>query len=181
MEILVAILIIALLAAIAFAVRQRRPGGAQRLGGPAASPPGRRRGVGRADPMAAAVAEHARATDPADVVVAEQRLRAQARQVAAGLGAHAAATPATAYDGGAPTAASYGAVPAAAATGPGYGPAASSASYADPHADGAIDPASGRRVDGYDDPKNDPRYNDPRYDGRLAADWVDPRDDDRVR
>jgi hypothetical protein len=39
--------------------------------------------------MAAAVVEHAQAMEPAEVVVAEQRLKAQARQVAAGMQADA--------------------------------------------------------------------------------------------
>jgi hypothetical protein len=39
--------------------------------------------------MATAVVEHAQAIEPAEVVVAEQRLKAQARQVAAGMQADA--------------------------------------------------------------------------------------------
>lgn len=88
MEFVVAILIIALIAAIAFAVMQRRPAGTR--GALSARPFGRRtRGIARRDPMAAAVVEHAEATHPADVVVAEQRLQSEARQVAAGLQAKA--------------------------------------------------------------------------------------------
>ena len=62
---------------------------------------------------------------------------------------------------------------------PGYDPA-SSANYPDPHADGSIDPVTGQRIDGYDDPNNDPRLDDPRYDGRLAADY-DPDPDNQRR
>jgi hypothetical protein len=50
----------------------------------------------------------------------------------------------------------------------------------DPSLDEHFDRETGERIGGYD-PANDPRYDDPRYDGRLAADWVDPRGDDRVR
>jgi len=90
MEIFVAIVIIVVIAAIAFAVMQRRSAGARGVGRPRSSPLGRReRGVPRSDPMASAVAEHAQAMDPQDVVAAEQRMRAQARQVAAGLHADA--------------------------------------------------------------------------------------------
>ncbi len=92
MEILVAILIIALIAAVVYIVMQRRsagPGaGARRSGLPRSSDsplPRRSRASARQDPMAAAVQEHADATDPHEVVAAEQRLRAQAQQVAAGM------------------------------------------------------------------------------------------------
>jgi hypothetical protein len=90
MWILVAIIVIALVAAVAFSVVRRPRDGIRAAGRPRRSPL-RRRGLGasRRDPMAAAVAEHARALDPHDVVVAEQRLQAQARQVAAGLRADA--------------------------------------------------------------------------------------------
>jgi hypothetical protein len=90
MEILVAILIIALVAAVAFAVIQRRPGGVRGLGGARTAPAAvRTRRPPRSDPMAAAVVEHAQAMEPAEVAVAEQRLQAQARQVAAGKQADA--------------------------------------------------------------------------------------------
>ncbi|MDX6688916.1 MAG: hypothetical protein QOG15_373 [Solirubrobacteraceae bacterium] len=173
MDILVAILIIAVIAAVVYAVVQRRQVGAPGLQRPQRSPiarPGR--GAARHDPMAAAVAEHAQAMDPADVVVAEQRLQAQARNVAAGMQAGTPVhqpIPGQAYPaGGAP-------VDGVSPTGPGAVPAT------DPSLDGQFDPVTGERIDGYGDPANDPRYDDRRYDGRLAADWVDPREDDRAR
>ncbi len=154
MGLLVAILIIALVAAAATIILQGRPGGIRGVGRPAKSPlPRRGRVSARRDPMAAAVADHARATDPQDAMAAEQRLRAQARAVAAGLHAEA---------GSAPGATAYAAPPA----GAGY-------------ADRRIDPATGARTDGYGDPANDPRMNDRRYEGRLAADYVPP--DERAR
>ena len=133
--------------------------------------------------MAEAVAEHARATHPADVVVAEQNLQAQARSVAAGL--HAGAQGGT-YPGQ-PVAASMSpgapAAPAAPVAPPGQrsptGPAVPLAT--DPTLDRHFDPVTGERIDGYGDPANDPRLDDPRYDGRLARDWVDPREDERYR
>lgn len=195
METLVAILIIAVLAAVAFIALRRRPGGMPGVDRRHAAPVGRRGRVGRpADPMAAAVAAHAQATDPADVVAAEQRLRAEARNVAAGMNgtgvahtgpAYAQPPPGTGY-------ADPASDPAYAqpAPGPGYAPPptsggyyapASAAASPDPNLDREFDPQTGQRVDGYDDPANDPRLHDSRYDGRLAADWVDPREDDRVR
>ncbi len=181
MDILVAILIIALVGAVAYIVLQRRPRGAPGVERPHSSPLGRRgHGVRHADPMAAAVHEHAQATDPADVVVAEQRLQAQARQVAAGLGA----------SNGASAAYANPAVPAQPAAGPPIGqPAAGGGQYApasaaassDPNLDRDFDPVTGERIGGYEDPANDPRLNDPKYDGRLAADWVDPAQDERLR
>ena len=131
MEILVAILIIALIAAVVFAVMQRRPGAGRGLGRPRTSPlPRRDRGTARRDPMATAVAEHAEATDPQDVVAAEERLRAQARQVAAPLNAEAQRREdqRAADQVGQPV---------------------------DP-----VDPATGARTDGYEDPATDPRYDD---------------------
>ena len=127
--------------------------------------------------MAEAVAEHARATDPADVVVAEQNLQAQARNVAAGLhaGAQGGMHP------GQPVTAAM--APGAPVAQPGQrsptGPAVPLAT--DPTLDQHFDPVTGERIDGYGDPANDPRLDDPRYDGRLARDWVDPREDDRYR
>ncbi|MEA2189969.1 MAG: hypothetical protein QOI73_90 [Solirubrobacteraceae bacterium] len=172
MEILVVILAIALIAVAAYAILQRRRPGARGLPRPrAAARDGelvRRRGA-HSDPMAAAVAEHAQATDPGEVVVAEQRLRAQARNVAAGLQAD---QPAGGY---------VEPVPGNGGGVSGYGDAASSSSYADPHAAGAIDPQTGERIDGYGDPANDPRLNDRRYEGRLASDYVDPNEDERRR
>jgi hypothetical protein len=178
MEILVAILIIVAIAAIAFAVVRSRPANLRDLDRRRASPLGRRRGgVARHDPMAAAVEEHARAMDPADVVIAEQRLQAQARQVAAGMhnGVRAGEQPIA--PGQVPPGAAYGAPPAA------YAPAAGGippAVYSDdPNLDADLDPVTGERIGGYEDPANDPRLHDRRYDGRLAADWVDPREDPR--
>ncbi len=198
MDILVAILIIAAIAAVAFVVLRRKPGGLAGAGRPHASPLGRPGRVSRrSDPMAAAVAEHARATHPADVVAAEQQLRAQARSVAAGLNgsaaaahadpaygqpapyagpAHAQPVPGPDYDG-----AAYAPAPGPAATGAGYYGAASAAASSDPNLDRDFDPATGERIDGHEDPADDPRLNDSRYDGRLAADYVDPRQDDRYR
>jgi hypothetical protein len=215
MVILVAILIIAVIAAVAYAVWQRRQVGAPGVARPHRSPVARRsRGVARHDPMAAAVAEHAQATDPADVIVAEQRLQAQARNVAAGMQAGQQPIPGAApgaYQNGA-YAGSYEPVPGQAypagqepvpgeTYAPGYepvpgqvypagrqpvrgqvsptGPAVPIAT--DPSLDDHFDPVTGERIDGHGDPANDPRYNDRRYDGRLAADWVDPREDDRIR
>jgi hypothetical protein len=167
MEILVAILAIALVAVLVYLVMQRR---GPRAGGLVRSRARAdeglpHRGVARGDSLAAAVHDHAQATDPGEVVVAEQRLRAEARSVAAGLQADAPAAGRVEPVGG-----NGGSVA-------GYGDVASSSSYADPHAGGAIDPQTGERVDGYDDPANDPRLNDRRYEGRLAADYVDPNED----
>jgi hypothetical protein len=90
MEILVAIVLIALIAAVAFVVIQRRPGGVRGLSGPRPGPLDRRGTRTRtSDPMAAAVAEHAQVTDPAEVPAAEQRLKEQARRVAAPMQAEA--------------------------------------------------------------------------------------------
>ena len=104
MEILVAILLVALIAVVAFAVMQRRarPRAVRR---PVAAPVGHRREIPRSDPMAAAVVDHAEAIEPRDVIVAEQRLQARARSVAAGLNAEAAreeAQPPVAPAAGAP-------------------------------------------------------------------------------
>ena len=140
--------------------------------------------------MAAAVADHAAATDPQDVIVAEQRLQAQASQISARLqgqahqdqvvlddgtyaadprmGGHAEPVHANGYDrtsGYIDTPSGYSAAPPT----------------SDMHLDDAIDPQTGQRVDGYGDPNNDPRLGDRRYDGRLAADYVDPPDDERPR
>jgi len=169
MEILVAILAIALVAAIAFIVmrnRSARPGGLARSRTPADGGLPDRGVARRGDSMAAAVHDHAQATEPGEVVAAEQRLRAQARNVAAGM---QTGTPAGGY--AEPVGGNGGNVS-------GYGEAASSSSYDDPHAGGAIDPQTGERIDGYGDPANDPRLNDSRYEGRLAPDYVDPNSED---
>jgi hypothetical protein len=178
MGLLVAILIIALIAAGAYIVMQRKRGTATRIGGARGTPlPRRGRISSRRDPMAAAVADHARATDPQEAMAAEQRLRAQARQVAAGLQSDAlrsehqrAAAQADPYDPGV----QVNGAPAGYAD-PRYA-SAGSAAYPDPRGDERIDPATGARIDGYGDPATDPRYNDPRYEGRLAADYVPPED-----
>ena len=192
MEILVAILIIAVLAALAFAVMQRRrgPAGAG-LGRSRSSPIGRRGAAAGRDPMAAAVAEHAAATDPRDVVVAEQRLQAQAGLESARLQGQARGQQARGgyddtfvgdprFDGSAEPAAvnGYDRTSGYIDTPSGYSTAAPTS---DMHLDDAIDPRTGRRVDGYGDPNDDPRLADPRYDGRLASDYVEPPDDDRPR
>jgi len=90
MEILVAILVIALIAAIAFVVMRRRPGGDRGLGRQRSPRIARRqRRVPPNDPMAAAVEEQMRATDPHDLAVSEQRLQAEARRKAATMLAEA--------------------------------------------------------------------------------------------
>lgn len=178
MYIFVAILIIALIAVAAYAVIQRKRAVAPGVRRPSGSPLGRRdRGVARRDPMAAAVAEHAQATDPQDAAAAEQRLQAQARQVAAGLQSDAlrsehqrASAQADPYDDGV----HVNGAPAGYAD-PRYS-AAGDAAYPDPLGDERVDPTTGARTDGYGDPATDPRSNDPRYEGRLAADYVPPED-----
>jgi hypothetical protein len=192
MGLLVAILVIALVAALAFAVIQRRRG-APALGAVGRSPIGRRRGVAGRDPMAAAVADHAAATDPHDVVVAEQRLQAQAGLESARLQGQARSqqVPPVGYDDtfvGDPRIDGYVEPPHVNGydrtsgyidTPSGYSTAAPTS---DMHLDDAIDPQTGERVDGYGDPSNDPRLSDRRYDGRLASDYVDPTTDpDRPR
>ncbi len=99
MEIFVAILIIALIGAIVFAVMQRRPGSVGLPGRARSSPVGRRGGAPPTGPMAAAAAEHAQVTEPAEIPAAEARLRAQARQVAAGMNAEAASVADRRYNG----------------------------------------------------------------------------------
>jgi hypothetical protein len=192
MGILVAILVVAVIAAVAFAVMQRRRGpvGADRA---RSSPSGRRGRIAGRDPMATAVAEHAAATDPQDAVVAEQRLQAQAERESARLQGHARSRQdgPVGYDDtfvGDPHLDGY--TEPAHVNGydrtSGYPDTPSGYSAAPPtsdmHLDDAIDPQTGERVDGYGDPANDPRLADRRYDGRLASDYVDPSaDDDRRR
>jgi len=160
MEILVAILIIAVIAAVIFAVMQRRSAGARGLGRPRTSPIGHRdRGVPRRDPMATAVAEHAQATDPQDVVAAEQRMRAQAHHVAAELHTEAQRSEHQRASDQVTRRESHA---------------------GDPRMDGDPDPAGANgyaETDRYVDPATDPRYDDRTYDGRPAA---DPRYDDRT-
>ena len=79
--------------------------------------------------------------------------------------------------------------PALGGPAPGYAPTATGGYYAPASAAASRIRTStasstrqtGERIDGHEDPAADPRLHDRRYDGRLAADWVDPREDDRVR
>ena len=140
MEILVALMIVAMAGAVAFLVmRERGPVGAT---------------MPRREPMASMVSEHARATDPAAVVAAEQRLQTRAHDGAAGLRGGAFAQPAP-----------YGAPLAIDDEDPivVYG----SPLAEDPH---ALEARWRAARDA--DPMDDPRYADPRYDGRLAGDWL---------
>lgn len=148
MEILVVILVVALIAVIAFAVAQRRSAGL--TGRPGSPLPRRSRAAASRDPMAAAVADHAEATDPQDAALAEQRLRAQARQVAAGMGAGSEA--AAGHD------------PAGAT---GYAVPASTLAPADQPID--------QRTSGAELPA---AYDDHSQDGRRSGDWVAPQDED---
>lgn len=149
MEILVVILVVALVVAIAYGVAQRRPAGLARQSG---SPlPRRGRAAASRDPMAAAVADHAEATDPQDAALAEQRLRAQASKVAAGMqGAGPPAAAGHEQDG---------------ATG--YAVPASTLAPADQPID--------QRTSGAELPAD---YDDRLHDGRRAEDWVQPGDED---
>ena len=197
MEILVVILIIAVIAAVVFALMQRRratgaAGGGTGIGRSDASPlPSRSRAGASRDPMAAAVHEHANATDPHDVAIAEQRLQAQAGQVAAGMTAraHQSEHQAAADQAGYSSDGAYAgdirpdgyAAPAPAPAANGYDPAVgysdTPSGYSTPpptsdlHLDGTIDPQTGQRTDGYGDPDNDPRRDDRRYEGRTARDY----------
>jgi len=93
MEILLVILLVVVIAALAFAAtqarRQRRAIAADHLERGTSSPLPRRSRAARRHPMADAVAEHARVTDPRDVVAAERRLQAQAGRAASDLQADA--------------------------------------------------------------------------------------------
>ncbi|MEA2151658.1 MAG: hypothetical protein QOD69_3488 [Solirubrobacteraceae bacterium] len=81
-----AVLVIAVIAGVAFAALQRRSSGTRGRNRPRSSRGARRgRRVPPSDAMAAAVVEHAQVTDPAEVPAAEARLRAHAQQVASGL------------------------------------------------------------------------------------------------
>ena len=139
--------------------------------------------------MAAVVHEHANATDPHDAVIAEQRLQAQAGQVAAGMQARAhqsehqhaadqvAYDPDAAYaddarvaDGYAQPAPTNGYDPEVGYAGTPHGYSAAPPT-SDLHLDDTIDPETGQRTDGYGDPNNDPRLNDRRYEGRIARDY----------
>lgn len=170
MDILVAIVVIALIAAVAFVVIQRRPGGVGGLSRSRTAPLGRRGPRTRhSDPMAAAVAEHAEATDPQDVIAAEQRLKAQARQVAAPMQAdalraeHQRAADQMANGASAADPRVDGAIDA------NYIESAPAPAYGDPRHDPPIDPATGAPV--HTDPATDPRYDDDPADPRRG----DPR------
>jgi hypothetical protein len=90
MTILVAILIIAAVAGAAYFVIRSRRGGARDLRERRGAPTVRAtREVPPSRPLEAAVVEHAQVTDPRDVAAAEQRLQAEARQVAASMNADA--------------------------------------------------------------------------------------------
>jgi hypothetical protein len=85
MEIVVAILVVAVIAGVAFAVLRSRSAGGRGLGRPRSSRGARRGRRVPSDTMVSAVVEHAQVTDPAGVPAAEARLRTRAQQVAAGL------------------------------------------------------------------------------------------------
>ena len=119
MEILVVVLLVALVAALAFAwMSSRRGGRGGVMPGRHGGVRGRRRAAvaARDDPMATAVERHSAATDPHEAAEEELRLRAQANRVASELHAREAsalesqagrAAPADGYarpltDGGAP-------------------------------------------------------------------------------
>ena len=162
MEILLVVLLVVVVAALAFSVfharRQRDAitAGHLRRGTPSPLPRQSRRA--RRHPMADAVQEHARAMDPQEVVAAEHRLQAEASRVASGMKANAHREEHARAD------------EQVADAGP----------YADPRsdADPAADPYADPRTDA--DPAADP-YADPRYDGRPAGNAVDPRGDSRLR
>lgn len=146
MELLLVVLLVAVLAAVAFAVLQARRGrGAitsNRLSRGTPSPLPRQSRRARRHPMADAVQEHAQAMEPQEVVAAEQRLQAEAGRVASGLTADARRDEHARADDLAPD-----------------GP------YADPGADGYADPAAQPYAAG-----------SPRTDGGPAADPTDPRE-----
>jgi hypothetical protein len=151
MEILVVVLVVAAIAAAAFVVLQRRPGGVATLRRPRESAPtiSTRRPGPTADPMTAAVVDHAQVTDPAEVPAAERRLRAQAQQAAAPLQARAG------------RAEQQRAVDANGTFVP--DPVATYVDPADPHVE-PVEPVEPGYVDPMDRVYGD-RY-DPRYDGR---------------
>ena len=95
MELLLVVLLVVVLAALAFAVlharRQRDAITSNRLRRGTPSPLPRQSRRARRHPLADAVQEHAAATDPQEVVAAEHRLQAEASRVASGLTADARA------------------------------------------------------------------------------------------
>lgn len=96
MEIVLALIVIAVIATAAFMYMRSRNDGAPGLSRRDQGPVLRgRRGAARAarhDPMAEAVEHHAQATDPQEAAAAELRLQAQANRVAADLHARQAST-----------------------------------------------------------------------------------------
>lgn len=94
MEIVIVVLLVVILAALAFAWTKFRPGaaGGTRLRGRGEGLRGRRGAAlaARHDPMAEVVERHAMATDPHEAAEAELRLQAQANRVAADLHAQQA-------------------------------------------------------------------------------------------
>lgn len=91
MDIVIALIVVALIAAAAFLwIRSRN--GAPDLGGPAGGlrGPRRTRAAARHDPMAEVVERHAMAIEPQEAAEAERDLQAQARRVAADLHAQQA-------------------------------------------------------------------------------------------
>lgn len=94
MEIVIVVLLVVILAALAFAWKRFRPGAAAggRPGGRGEGIRGRRgaAAAARHDPMAEAVERHAMATDPHEAAEAELALQAQANRVAADLHAQQA-------------------------------------------------------------------------------------------
>src|SRR4051812_39950155 len=94
MEIFLALVVLAVIAAAAFVWMRSRQDGAPGLSGRASGlrGPRRARAAARHDPMAEVVEQHAIATEPRAAAEAELRLQAQARRVASDLHARQAAT-----------------------------------------------------------------------------------------
>ncbi len=149
MELVVLLIIVAAVGAIAFVVMgERGPVGAT-------SPP--------REPIASIVSERARAADPAPVAAAEQRLHAQAHDVATGLRRGGFAQPAP-----------YGAP--ISIDDDDTGVVSGNPLAEDSH---ALEARWRAARDA--DPMDDARYADPRYDGRLAADYHGRRRDGGAR
>ncbi len=91
MEIVIALIVLAVIAAALLWMRSRD--GAPDLGGPGGGlrGPRRTRAAGRHDPMAEVVERHAMAIEPQEAAEAERDLQAQARRVASDL--HAQQSP----------------------------------------------------------------------------------------
>ena len=152
MELLLVVLLVVVLAALAFAVfqtrRQRGAITANRVGRGTQSPLPRQSRRARRHPMADAVQEHAQAMEPQEVVAAEHRLQAEAGRVASGLKADAHRDE--------------------------HARADAQVADADPYGNA---PMNG----GYADPAADPYAADPRYEGRPSGNPGDPREDPRLR